>query len=42
VPESRWIKDAEMMEFFYEETIEHYQDHHDELAAILADPDRQA
>jgi hypothetical protein len=41
VPEARWVRDGEMMEFFFEETIEHYQDHHDELAAILADPDRQ-
>jgi hypothetical protein len=41
VPETRWVKDADMMTFFYEETIEHYQDHQDELAAILADGDRQ-
>ena len=40
VPEARWVRDADMLEFFYEETIEHYQDHQDELAAILADPDR--
>ncbi len=40
VPETRWVRDAEMMEFFFEETIEHYQDHQDELTAILADPDR--
>ena len=42
VPEARWVRDGDMMEFFFEETIEHYQDHQDELAAILADPDRQA
>lgn len=41
VPEARWVRDGDMMEFFFEETIEHYQDHQDELAAILADPDRQ-
>ncbi len=40
VPETRWVKDADMMTFFDEETIEHYQDHQDELAAILADRDR--
>ena len=42
VPEARWVRDGDMMEFFFEETIEHYEDHQDELAAILADPDRQA
>jgi hypothetical protein len=42
VPEARWVRDAEMLEFFYAETIEHYQDHRAELDAILADPDRQA
>ncbi len=42
VPEARWVRDGDMMEFFFAETIEHYQDHQDELAAILADSDRQA
>ncbi|HVQ21657.1 MAG TPA: hypothetical protein VMT36_00145, partial [Candidatus Saccharimonadia bacterium] len=42
VPEARWVRDGEMMEFFFEETIEHYQDHQDELAAILTAPGRQA
>ena len=36
VPESRWIKDAARQRFFYEETLEHYDDHRAELAAILA------
>jgi hypothetical protein len=36
VPESRWIKDAARQRFFYEETLEHYDDHRTELAAILA------
>lgn len=40
VPEARWVRNADVMAFFYEETIEHYQDHRDELAAILAAPDR--
>ena len=40
VPEARWIRDAAMMEFFADETIEHYQEHRDELAAILAGHDR--
>jgi DinB superfamily len=40
VPEARWVRDAEMMDFFYEETIEHYQNHQDELAAIMADVDQ--
>lgn len=36
VPESRWIKHAEHQRFFHEETLEHYDDHRPELAAILA------
>jgi hypothetical protein len=36
VPETRWIKNAEMMGFFSAETIEHYEDHRPELAALLA------
>jgi hypothetical protein len=36
VPESRWIKHAANQRFFYEETLEHYDDHRAELAAILA------
>jgi hypothetical protein len=35
VPESRWIKNADQQRFFYEETIEHYDDHQADLAAIL-------
>ena len=38
VPEARWIKDAEMMEFFVDETTDHYATHRPELAAILAIP----
>jgi hypothetical protein len=36
VPETRWVKNADMQTFFHEETIEHYDDHLGELAAILA------
>jgi len=36
VPESRWIKHATNQRFFYEETLEHYDDHRTELQAILA------
>jgi hypothetical protein len=35
VPETRWVKDAGQQQFFYEETIEHYDDHQGDLAAIL-------
>jgi hypothetical protein len=35
VPESRWIKHAAHQQWFFEETIEHYEDHATELAAIL-------
>jgi hypothetical protein len=36
VPETRWLKNADQQRFFYEETIEHYDDHLADLAAILA------
>ena len=36
VPESRWVKNADMQTFFYEETIEHYDAHTDDLSAVLA------
>ena len=35
VPETRWVKNADEQRFFYEETIEHYEDHRSDLAAIL-------
>ena len=35
VPETRWVKNGDQQRFFYEETIEHYDDHRPELAAIL-------
>ncbi len=36
VPETRWVKNAEFLEFFLAETIDHYGEHRDDLAAILA------
>jgi hypothetical protein len=35
VPEVRWIKHPAHQEWFFGETIEHYQDHEKELHAIL-------
>jgi hypothetical protein len=35
VPESRWIKHSTHQEWFFGETIEHYEDHEKELRAIL-------
>ena len=36
VPESRWIKSPEYEDFFLTETIDHYDDHAADLAAVLA------
>ena len=36
VPEVRWLKDAGTLKTFYDETIDHYADHLDDLRAILA------
>ena len=36
VPETRWLKNADLQRFFHEETIEHYADHEADLAAVLA------
>ncbi len=36
VPESRWLKHATHLRTFREETIEHYEDHAEDLRAILA------
>jgi hypothetical protein len=35
VPEARWVKNADMQTFFYEELTEHYEEHRPELDAIL-------
>lgn len=36
VPETRWVKDADVLRSFLGETIEHYEDHLADLEAILA------
>ena len=36
VPETRWIKHADNLRFFTDETIDHYADHAADLEAILA------
>jgi hypothetical protein len=36
VPESRWLKHADNQAFFSDETTRHYEDHLDDLRAILA------
>jgi hypothetical protein len=36
VPESRWLKHADHQGFFLTETTKHYEDHVEDLAAILA------
>ncbi len=36
VPESRWIKNADHQRFFVDETLDHYDEHRADLAAILA------
>lgn len=36
VPETRWLKHASHLKTFHDETIDHYQDHVDDLRAILA------
>jgi hypothetical protein len=35
IPESRWVKHADHMTFFTDETLDHYADHTADLAAIL-------
>lgn len=36
VPEARWLKHADHLQSFQDETIDHYRDHLDDLRAILA------
>jgi hypothetical protein len=36
VPETRWVKHAAHLKSFHDETIAHYADHADDLAAVLA------
>jgi hypothetical protein len=35
VPETRWVKNAKMRDFFISETIDHYEDHVADLHAVL-------
>ena len=35
VPETRWVKHADHLRFFFDETIDHYADHAADLEAIL-------
>jgi hypothetical protein len=36
VPETRWLKNADYLKSFYDETIDHYRNHMADLQAILA------
>jgi hypothetical protein len=36
VPETRWLKNADYQRFFIDETLDHYEDHRPDLAAILS------
>ena len=36
VPETRWVKHPSHLKSFHDETIAHYADHSDDLAAILS------
>ena len=36
VPESRWIKDADNQRFLIDQTLDHYDEHRNDLEAILA------
>jgi hypothetical protein len=42
VPETRWIKHADHLRFFTDETLDHYLDHRADLEAILAAAGRPA
>jgi hypothetical protein len=35
VPEARWLKHADHLRYFLDETIDHYADHDDDLEAVL-------
>jgi len=36
VPETRWLKNTKMLNFFLAETVDHYEEHRADLAAVLA------
>jgi hypothetical protein len=40
VPETRWVKHADHLKSFHDETIAHYEDHAPDLRAILASAGR--
>ncbi len=42
VPEARWIKHADHQNYFFSETLEHYEQHEGDLRAILAAAEGQA
>jgi hypothetical protein len=41
VPETRWLKNTNMLRFFLNETIDHYEDHRADLQAALAPAGRE-
>jgi len=36
VPETRWLKNTKMLNFFLTETVDHYEDHRADLRSVLA------
>jgi hypothetical protein len=40
VPETRWLKNSDMLKFFLDETVDHYEDHRADLRAVLASAGR--
>jgi hypothetical protein len=36
VPETRWVKNSDMLKFFLNETVDHYDDHLADLRTVLA------
>jgi hypothetical protein len=36
VPETRWVKNSDMLQFFLSETVDHYEDHRADLRVALA------
>jgi DNA-binding transcriptional LysR family regulator len=40
VPEDRWVKNSDMLRFFLNETVDHYEDHRADLRAVLASAGR--
>jgi uncharacterized damage-inducible protein DinB len=40
VPETRWVKNTDILKFFLDETIDHYEDHRGDLRVVLASAGR--